>query len=129
MNHFIVPRTQLLLKVSKVLKINGLYSASSWSISRGIDFPDIGLVGRVFANGPVNLGSIPSRAILKTLKMVLDTSLLNTQQYKVYIKGKVRSIHDRKMITCYSAKTLFDITVQCLIQMSQLYITVLINNT
>ena len=25
----------------------------------------------------------------KTLKMVLDTSLLNTQQYKVCIKGKV----------------------------------------
>ena len=27
--------------------------------------------------------------IPKTLKMVLDTSLLNTQQYKVCIKGKV----------------------------------------
>ena len=25
----------------------------------------------------------------KTLKMVLETSLLNTQQYKVYIKSKV----------------------------------------
>ena len=25
----------------------------------------------------------------KILKIVLDTSLLNTQQYKVYIKGKV----------------------------------------
>ena len=29
------------------------------------------------------------RVIPKTLKMVLDTSLLNTQQYKVHIKGKV----------------------------------------
>ena len=47
------------------------------------------LVGRVFANGPGDLGSIPGRVILKTLKMVLDTSLLNTQQYKVRIKGKV----------------------------------------
>ena len=36
----------------------------------------IGLVGRVFANGP------------KSFKMVLDTSLVNTQQYKVRIKGK-----------------------------------------
>ena len=27
--------------------------------------------------------------IPKTLKMVLDTSLLNTQQYKIHIKGKV----------------------------------------
>ena len=49
----------------------------------------IGPVGRVFANGPEDLGSIPGRVIPKTLKMVLDTSLLNTQQYKVCIKGKV----------------------------------------
>ena len=49
----------------------------------------IGLVGRVFANGLGNLGSIPGHVIPKTLKMVLDTSLLNTQQYKVHIKGKV----------------------------------------
>ena len=37
-----------------------------------------GLVGRVFANGPGDLGSMPGRVIPKTLKMVLDTSLLNT---------------------------------------------------
>ena len=30
----------------------------------------IGLVGRVFANGPGALGSIPGRVIPKTLKMV-----------------------------------------------------------
>ena len=41
------------------------------------------------ANGPGDLGSIPGRVIPKTLKMVLDTSLINTQQYKVRIKGKV----------------------------------------
>ena len=35
----------------------------------------ISLVGRVFVNGPGDLGSIPSRIILKTLKMVLDPSL------------------------------------------------------
>ena len=51
----------------------------------------IDLVGRVFAND----GVIP-----KTLKMVLDTSLLNTQQYKVRIypgaiqgKGKHPPLH------------------------------------
>ena len=49
----------------------------------------IGLVGRVFANGPGDQGSIPGRVIPKTLKMVLDASLLNNQQYKVRIKGKV----------------------------------------
>ena len=46
-------------------------------------------MGRVFDNGPRNRGSIPGRVIPKTLKMVLDTSLLNTQHYKVRIKGKV----------------------------------------
>ena len=38
---------------------------------------DIGPAVRVFANGP------------KTLKMELDTTLLNTQHYKVRFKGKV----------------------------------------
>ena len=42
-----------------------------------------------FANSPGNVGSTPGRAISKTFKMVLDTSLHNTQQYKVRIKGKV----------------------------------------
>ena len=46
------------------------------------------VMGRVFTNGPGDLGSIPGRVLPKTLKMVLDTSLLNTQQYKVRIKGK-----------------------------------------
>ena len=36
----------------------------------------------MFANGP-------GRVIPKTLKMVLDASLLITQHYKVQIKGKV----------------------------------------
>ena len=49
----------------------------------------IGLVGRLFANGPGDLSSIPRRVISKTLKMVLNTSLLNPLQYKVRIKGKV----------------------------------------
>ena len=42
---------------------------------------------RVFANGLADLGSIPGQFIPKTQKMVLDGSLLNTQQYKVEIKG------------------------------------------
>ena len=50
----------------------------------------IGLGVRVFANGPGDLGSIPGRVIPKTQKMVLDASLLNTQHYKVRIKGKVK---------------------------------------
>ena len=41
------------------------------------------------SNDPGDLGSIPFRVIPKTFKMVLDNSLLNIQQYKVRIKGKV----------------------------------------
>ena len=50
---------------------------------------DFGPAVRVFANGPGVLGSIPGRVIPKTLKMELDTTLLNTQHYKVRFKGKV----------------------------------------
>ena len=49
----------------------------------------------MFTNGPEDLGSIPGHVIPKTLKMVLDTSLLNTQQYKVRIKGKVEQSKER----------------------------------
>ena len=44
---------------------------------------------------PGDLGSILGRIIPKTLKMVLDTSLLNTQQYKVCIIGKVEKLWER----------------------------------
>ena len=53
------------------------------------------MIGRVFANSPGDMGSIPGRVILKILKMVLDTSLLNTQYYKVRIKGKVEQSRER----------------------------------
>ena len=49
----------------------------------------IKLMGRVFANGPGDGGSIPGRVIPKTQKMLLDPSLLNTQHYKLKVKGKV----------------------------------------
>ena len=46
-------------------------------------------MSRLFANVPGDLGSILGRVLPKTQKMVLDTALLNTQHYKVMIKGKV----------------------------------------
>ena len=46
-------------------------------------------MSRVFANGLGDWGSIPGRIISKTQKMVLDAVLLNTQHYKMRIKGKV----------------------------------------
>ena len=63
----------------------------------------IALVGRVFANGPGDRSSIPGRVIPKTLKMLLDTSLLNTQQYKVRIKGKVEQSSERSIALSYSS--------------------------
>ena len=50
---------------------------------------------RVFANAPGDQGSIPGQVIPKTQKMVLDASLLNTQQYKVGMKGKVEQSRER----------------------------------
>ena len=55
----------------------------------------MGLAGRVLANDPGHQSSIPGGVTPKTLKMVLDTSLLNTQQYKVRIKGKVEQSRER----------------------------------
>ena len=48
------------------------------------------------------MGSLPGRIITKTLKMVLDTSLLNTQQYKVRIKGKVEQSRERSSTLSYT---------------------------
>ena len=60
-------------------------------------------MGREFANGPGDLGSIPGRVIPKTLKMVIDTTLLNTQQYKVVIKGKVEQSRERSSALPYTS--------------------------
>ena len=69
---------------------------ASYPLQHPIPFNQlIGLVGRVFANGPLDLGSITGCVIPKTLKMVLDISLVNTQQYKVRIKGKVEQSRER----------------------------------
>ena len=49
----------------------------------------------MFANDPEDLGSIPGHVIPKTLKIVLDTFLLNTQQYKLRIESKVEQSRGR----------------------------------
>ena len=36
-------------------------------------------MSRMFANGPVDRGSVPGGVIPKTQKIVLDNALLNTQ--------------------------------------------------
>ena len=63
----------------------------------------IGLVGIVFAISPEDLDSIPGSVIPKTFKMVLDTPLLNTQPYKVRIKGKVGQSRERSSALPYTS--------------------------
>ena len=58
------------------------------------------LVGRV---GPGDLNSILGHVIPKTLKIVLDTCLLNTQQYKVRIEGKVEQSRERSSALPYTS--------------------------
>ena len=56
----------------------------------------ISLAVRVFTNGPGDWGLIPGWVIIpKTQKMVLDASLFSTQNYKVWIKGKVEQSRKR----------------------------------
>ena len=52
------------------------------------------LIFRGFADGPGDRGSISGR-VPKTQKVVLDTSLLNTQNYKVRFEGKVEQSRER----------------------------------
>ena len=61
------------------------------------------LVGRVFSNGLGDVGSTPGHVIPKTLKIVLGTALLNTQQYKVRIKGKVEQSRERSSTLPYTS--------------------------
>ena len=99
-NHFINVSSTNFIKKKKLKScfkiLITLFNSSNLELIFGefkylkcITYRDIGLAVRVFANGPGDLGSIPGRVIPKTLKMVLDTTLLNTQHYKVRFKGKV----------------------------------------
>ena len=58
---------------------------------------------RAFTNRPGDQGSIPGRVIPKTLEMVLDAPSLNTQQYKVRIKGKVDQSRERSSAIPYTS--------------------------
>ena len=64
---------------------------------------DSGLMSRVFANGLVDRGPIPGWIIPKTQKMVLSIVLLNTQHYKVEIKGKVEQSREWSSTLSYTS--------------------------
>ena len=54
----------------------------------------IGRVGRVFANGPGDRSSVPGRVI---------PNMLNTQHYKVRIRGKVEQSRERSSALSYTS--------------------------
>ena len=59
-------------------------------------------MSRVFANDPGDQGSIPGRVIPKTQKIALYATLLNTQHYKLRIKGIVDQSRERSSILPYT---------------------------
>ena len=60
-------------------------------------------MSRVFANGPGDRDSIPGRVIPNTQIMVLNAALLNTHQYKTWIKGKVEQSRKRSGALPYTS--------------------------
>ena len=59
-------------------------------------------MSRVFTNGLGDQGSISGRVKLKTQKLVLDATLLNTQHYKVRIKGKGEQFREWSSTLAYT---------------------------
>ena len=60
-------------------------------------------MSRVFVNGPGDWSLIPGLVIPKTQTMVLDATLLNTEHYKVWIKGKVEQTRERNSTLAYTS--------------------------
>ena len=52
-------------------------------------------MGRVFSHNPGDRDSIPGRVIPKTQKVIFEAILLNTQHYKLWIKGKVDQSNEK----------------------------------
>ena len=63
-------------------------------------FVYIGIMVKVFANLTVAPNTI-FRVIPKTQKMVLGATLLNTQHYKVRVRGKVEQSKERSSTLSY----------------------------
>ena len=82
--------------------MNNLHTAEWFQITKNNDNPFIGQMSTVFTDGLGDQGSIQGRVIPKTQRMVLDTTLLNTQHYKVRIKGKVEQSREWSSALSYT---------------------------
>ena len=60
-------------------------------------------MSRIVANGPGDRRSMTGRVIPKIQKMALDAALLNTQNYKVRIKGKVEQSMEWSSVLLYTS--------------------------
>ena len=65
----------------------------------------IGIMVTVFTIGAEDEVSILGQVIPKTQKMVLDASLVNTQHYKVWVKGKWSNSRKGVLPTSHSSRT------------------------
>ena len=63
------------------------------------------LSSSVLANDLRDQCSIPGGVILKTQKMIVDVAFLNTQYYKVRIKGKVEQPREWSSALPYTSMT------------------------
>ena len=106
-NSYLVPSCYIVAKIPKnVWSIDLLYIfhvISRKCFGQVILLFSIGLMGRVFATGPGDWGSIPGRVIPKPQKMVLDASLLNTHHYMARIKGKVEQYREKSSALSYTS--------------------------
>ena len=74
-----------ILRPQSIMEYNFKYSDLILTIYKQV----LGRMSWVFPNGLGDTRSTPGRVILKTQKTVLDTALLYTQHYKLWVKGKV----------------------------------------
>ena len=91
-----------MILTSKIQEISKLITKGFHFYQKFCSNTVIGMMVRVLADDLGDLSSIPSRVIPKTQKMVLDASLLNTQHYKVDLKGKVEQSRKRSSALPYT---------------------------
>ena len=91
------------MEISKALEGNITFSCQIASSSKNCFeadftcFADTFFLNRIRTHtNKEDPGSIPGRIRSTTLKMVLDATLLNTQHYKVRIKGKSGTIQGKE---------------------------------
>ena len=81
-------------------------STICWVFAMTRPLPNVLLIrpmSRVFANSLGNWGSLPDWVIPKSQKMVFDAALLNTEHYKVRMKGEVEQSREWSSTLLYNS--------------------------